>query len=357
MKKIIVTGTSNVEGKPIIKYFDPISANVVIGTNVFSDISASFSDLFGGRASTYEKKLEKIYEQAKVKLKEKAIILGANCIVGFRIDIDEISGKGAQMFMITASGTPVTVKVGEDKDTNNIALEGMIDGEYIENRIRANKYLKFEKFNNDEHLQFAIDTGFVDFLSTGLNTIKHLVAKDTVSSLGGEEAQKKIDALYKYFNTLDPGVLADKIYDEFHDSNTPEYLKQLTRLLAHFELLDYSKIKKMLLSDFTFGSKLSLWLLSKTKTTYSVSDISELKELPELIINRFKPIGEISVKKKTLLSAEREVWKCSCGQVNDMGVYCTSCEKDIYGFTLKEVKPRDVYDLLNNRLAIIDQLR
>ncbi|RYE21340.1 MAG: heavy metal-binding domain-containing protein [Sphingobacteriales bacterium] len=78
MKKIIITNTNTIEGKPIIKYFDPISANVVIGTNIFSDISAGFSDFFGGRASSYEKKLEKIYEQVKVKLREKALGSAAN---------------------------------------------------------------------------------------------------------------------------------------------------------------------------------------------------------------------------------------------------------------------------------------
>lgn len=33
--------------------------------------------------------------------------MGANCVVGLHIDIDEISGKGSQMFMITAYCTAV----------------------------------------------------------------------------------------------------------------------------------------------------------------------------------------------------------------------------------------------------------
>ncbi|WP_313157024.1 hypothetical protein [Sphingobacterium multivorum] len=32
----------------------PIAANVVIGIEIFSDIGASYVDLFGGRATSYE---------------------------------------------------------------------------------------------------------------------------------------------------------------------------------------------------------------------------------------------------------------------------------------------------------------
>ena len=39
-EKFIITVTNNIEGCPIVKYLDPICSNVVIGTNIFSDIVA-----------------------------------------------------------------------------------------------------------------------------------------------------------------------------------------------------------------------------------------------------------------------------------------------------------------------------
>ncbi|WP_409049502.1 heavy metal-binding domain-containing protein [Sphingobacterium sp. BIGb0116] len=39
----------------------PIAANVVIGTTVFSDIGASYVDFFGGRSTSYEKKMQEMY--------------------------------------------------------------------------------------------------------------------------------------------------------------------------------------------------------------------------------------------------------------------------------------------------------
>ncbi|WP_343566117.1 heavy metal-binding domain-containing protein [Sphingobacterium sp.] len=44
---MIVTTTNSIEGRQILRNNNPIAANVVIGTTVFSDIGASYIDLFG----------------------------------------------------------------------------------------------------------------------------------------------------------------------------------------------------------------------------------------------------------------------------------------------------------------------
>ncbi|WP_346068668.1 heavy metal-binding domain-containing protein [Sphingobacterium siyangense] len=46
---MIVTTTNSNEGRDILRYDDPIAANVVIGTTVFIDIGSSYVDFFGGR--------------------------------------------------------------------------------------------------------------------------------------------------------------------------------------------------------------------------------------------------------------------------------------------------------------------
>ncbi|MCS4224710.1 YbjQ family protein [Sphingobacterium sp. BIGb0165] len=57
---MIVTTTNSIEGREISRYYDPIAANVVIGTTIFRDIGASYVDFFGGRSSSYEKKMQEI---------------------------------------------------------------------------------------------------------------------------------------------------------------------------------------------------------------------------------------------------------------------------------------------------------
>ena len=107
---MIITSTNDIKGYNITKYHGLINMNVVIGVNFFSDFFASFTDVFGGYSSEYQSKLDKIYRDAINCLEGKAKSLGASAIIGVHFDFDEISGKGKQMFMVTAYGTAVTVE-------------------------------------------------------------------------------------------------------------------------------------------------------------------------------------------------------------------------------------------------------
>src|SRR3546814_13568242 len=65
------------------------------------------------------------------RVKYAAYEIGANCIVGLSIDMDEISGKGKSMFMLTAIGTAVIIEkeVGEkvlpksDEKLENVGVD------------------------------------------------------------------------------------------------------------------------------------------------------------------------------------------------------------------------------------------
>jgi uncharacterized protein YbjQ (UPF0145 family) len=84
-----------------------------LGVNVISDSIASFSDFFGGSSGTYRSKLEDLKKTVLNDLKNQALNQGADAIVGFGIAFNEISGKGKQMFMATATGT--AVKLGHNR--------------------------------------------------------------------------------------------------------------------------------------------------------------------------------------------------------------------------------------------------
>ncbi|WP_293925614.1 heavy metal-binding domain-containing protein [Sphingobacterium sp. UBA6320] len=74
---MIVTSTHTVEGREVLRYFDPISATAVIGANALSEIGASFvlfaaqipSGFFGGRSRNYENKLQELYKRVVESLK------------------------------------------------------------------------------------------------------------------------------------------------------------------------------------------------------------------------------------------------------------------------------------------------
>ncbi len=108
--KNLITTTNNVENYTITKYLELVSANIVIGANFFSDFKASITDLFGGNSQTYQKKLKEVYDQAITQIDQKTTEIGANAVVGLKLDFGEISGAGKSMFMVSAVGTAVIIE-------------------------------------------------------------------------------------------------------------------------------------------------------------------------------------------------------------------------------------------------------
>lgn len=99
-----------VDGYRIVRYFPPVVSNLVAGTGFLNDIVAGFSDFFGGQSATYQSYLRDMYAEALRDLETKAKTIGANCLIGASFDLDQVSGKGMQMFMLNAVATPVTIK-------------------------------------------------------------------------------------------------------------------------------------------------------------------------------------------------------------------------------------------------------
>ncbi len=105
---MIVTTTNNIEGYKIVKYHGIIFGEVVTGVNILKDFTASITDIFGGRSKGYEDELLVAREQAIEEMKERAKAIGANAIVGVKIDY-EILGASNSMMMVICSGTAVTI--------------------------------------------------------------------------------------------------------------------------------------------------------------------------------------------------------------------------------------------------------
>ncbi len=107
---VIIVNTDSIAHFTIKEYKGLVSANQVIGADFIADLFASFTDFVGGRSGAYRDNLESLYKDVLKQLRNKANSLGANAVVGFRIDFDEISGKNKSMFMVTCVGTAVLVE-------------------------------------------------------------------------------------------------------------------------------------------------------------------------------------------------------------------------------------------------------
>jgi uncharacterized protein YbjQ (UPF0145 family) len=85
---LIVTTTTNVEGRRVREYRGLVMGEAILGANVFRDFFAGIRDIVGGRSGGYEKALREARQ----------------------IDIDyETVGEKGSMLMVSASGTAVII--------------------------------------------------------------------------------------------------------------------------------------------------------------------------------------------------------------------------------------------------------
>jgi len=105
---MILTTTSTVDGHAVTRYHGIVTAEVIIGANIFRDIFAGIRDIVGGRSGSYERPLKEARKTALEELKDEALALGANGVIGIDFDY-EVIGKGGSMLMVSASGTAVTI--------------------------------------------------------------------------------------------------------------------------------------------------------------------------------------------------------------------------------------------------------
>lgn len=107
---MLITTTPLIEGWEIKEYLGLVTSRVVAGTGFFKDIGASITDLIGGRSDVYQDELNSTTSETIELLVDETTKIGGNAVVGVRIDYGQKSGKGVQMFMVTATGTGFEVE-------------------------------------------------------------------------------------------------------------------------------------------------------------------------------------------------------------------------------------------------------
>ena len=105
---MLLTTTPTVEGKPIRQYLGIVTAEAIIGANIFKDLFAGIRDIVGGRSGTYERVIEEARQNALAELQQKAERMGANAVVGVDLDFETV-GNGGSMLMVVATGTAVQI--------------------------------------------------------------------------------------------------------------------------------------------------------------------------------------------------------------------------------------------------------
>lgn len=105
---MVVTTTSVIEGRPVRQYLGIVTGEVIVGANIFRDLFASITDIVGGRSGKYEDVLARARKEALSEMKQEAVKLGGNGVIGVDIDY-EVLGSNGSMLMVSVSGTAVVL--------------------------------------------------------------------------------------------------------------------------------------------------------------------------------------------------------------------------------------------------------
>ena len=335
MQKIITTSTDSIEGSTIEKYIDVISTNVVVGTNFFSDFGASITDLFGGLSDTYQTKLQKIYRIGIDKLKTKATNLGANAIVGLKIDFDEISGKGKSMFMISTFGTAVKVReIEKDKKIKSSESDSIIGLETLEQeynkRIILDKVID-KKLPTLEDWQFLLSTPIKEIAPIILELYLEKLKKD--QSFLNETENLLMANTSNFFRNLEENEAVEILYGNIIDNRKAcKEIIESNNLFSSQKVLDLIKKGEI---------NIAIDCLPINKNYYTKDDLKLMEEIIELLEN-LEDLGKIEMV-KGVLSKAKEKYICPDGHANNPEVkYCEICNKNIKGLQKSHV------DKINN---------
>jgi len=103
---MVMTTTPNIEGRKIKRYCGIVTAEAILGANIFKDFFANITDIVGGRSAAYEGELRKARDIALQELGDAATAAGGSAIIGVKIDYETMAG----MLMVSASGTAVLME-------------------------------------------------------------------------------------------------------------------------------------------------------------------------------------------------------------------------------------------------------
>ena len=103
-KSFPATTGNSFEGYRIVSYLDVVSGEVVLNTGALTELGTQICDISGKTNDIVAHKLNMAKEEALERLKQKAVMEGANAVLGVAY---EISMLMESMIVISVSGTAV----------------------------------------------------------------------------------------------------------------------------------------------------------------------------------------------------------------------------------------------------------
>ena len=110
MNEMPILTISIIEGVTVTEYKGLVTARNVRAVNVIRNFFTAFRDFFGGRSSSYQEVMSDMEQEVLAEIRASAAHLGANAVIGFTLDFDNIGSKRKSLLMAHGKGTAVVIQ-------------------------------------------------------------------------------------------------------------------------------------------------------------------------------------------------------------------------------------------------------
>ena len=349
-RDFIITTTNLIEGKEIEEYLGVISDRIVVGAGLFSEVFAGFTDAFGGRSGKFEARMQELYNYLMRSLETQAKRIKADAIIGLSVNIDEISGKSYQMFMVSGLGTAVRFKKPGDLYAHDLNDEE--DAVVTERQIKMRLFKLSSQSEFNEINLLLRDKNKEDYWRTVEEKIIKLTEEACIIGY-------KDDDFYRVLlNIIFIGFYDKELINNFMRYSElcyPDEFSERIFNIAKEVLIEggkkFHEVWKSLINnlDYKFDSVYSFMseiddslyvnyvfpLLRKQMPTYSSEDIRYIESIvDELVLIQTK---EPRVETRRVGIKKEEVWICSnCSTKNSLAEsFCWNCKYTKIGHNWK----------------------
>lgn len=348
MKRVFISTTNTVDNGKIKAFYGVVSSHIVAGTGFLTDLAASFSDLFGGRSGAYQRQLESLYDDALDDISSKTSQLGGNCILGLRIDLDNISGKGMSMFMITAVGT--AAKVEFDEPIQPAGTTETITSAVLVNEIAKRSILQIldETSSNQLPLKFHSKHWETILKYPDNDYILPLTRRFFENAKDISDYNLSFRKNYGHFiQMVDRQHVVKAVYEGMTDE---ESISAASSLIREHYLFDAKSILSLLKEGHT---NQVLTILKAEQPSYTKNDLYDMEAVLDALDN-LPDVGKKEVVKGGMFSKDGEKYVCQYGHKNNPDVeFCNDCGENIKGLTRDDI---ELIAHFKNRVAVLRDL-
>ena len=284
--------------------------------------------------------MDTLYERAYDAISQKARTVGADAILGFKMDFDEISGQGKQMFMISVSGTAVKLVFDKKEEVSTMSKDSCVSSIKIAKELFKERWAKRGRYTpKSSELDFIMENSLWELAPS---------LYDYYVTNRGET--RPIDEVF-------PIILSTLSYDEaiaFIYNDYENRCRCVYNLLQKNKLFNATKVLEILRSNLTLGVE----LLEIDKKEYDHNDLVAMKEILSYLDN-LPDKGKIEMTKSGILSSKmEEMYICPEGHKNNKDVvYCEGnggyCGLNIKGLKQEQV---NVINACRDKVRVLENL-